>query len=139
MVILSMDYKKCKAEIKTIDAQDSYKGGVVVQVTGCLIVKDNMKRKFTQSFYLTPQDKGYFVLNDIFRYVIEYETVESDTVAIAVNGVTENATSTPVTPDPGPSHIPKHPMPRIQLQRLSGGNSVVMTSQKEKTLRLCDW
>ncbi|KAF9603580.1 hypothetical protein IFM89_037079 [Coptis chinensis] len=86
MVILSMDYKKCKAEIKTIDAQDSYKGGVVVQVTGCLIVKDNMKRKFTQSFYLTPQDKGYFVLNDIFRYVIEYETVESDTVAIAVNG-----------------------------------------------------
>ncbi|KAF9611391.1 hypothetical protein IFM89_032060 [Coptis chinensis] len=100
MVILSMDYKKCQADIKTIDAQDSYKGGVVVQVTGCLIVKDNMKRKFTQSFCLTPQDRGYFVLNDIFRYVIEYEMVESDTVAIAVNGVIENATSTPVTPDP---------------------------------------
>ncbi|KAF9606705.1 hypothetical protein IFM89_027749 [Coptis chinensis] len=40
MVILSMDYEECKAAIKTIDAQDSYKGGVVVQVTGCLIVKD---------------------------------------------------------------------------------------------------
>ncbi|KAF9593815.1 hypothetical protein IFM89_025524 [Coptis chinensis] len=31
VVILSMDYKECKAEMKTIDAQDSYKGGVVVQ------------------------------------------------------------------------------------------------------------
>ncbi|KAF9604823.1 hypothetical protein IFM89_010364 [Coptis chinensis] len=66
VVILSMDYKECKAEIKTIDAQDSYKGGVVVQVTGWLIVKDNVKRMFTQSFFLAPQDKGYFVLNDIF-------------------------------------------------------------------------
>ncbi|KAF9608579.1 hypothetical protein IFM89_010011 [Coptis chinensis] len=107
VVILSMDYKECKAEIKTIDAQDSYKGGVVVQVTGWLIVK----RKFTQSFFLAPQDKGYFVLNDVFRLMDEYEMVESDAVAIAVNGVTENVTLTPVTPDPEPSHIPEHPMP----------------------------
>ncbi|KAF9625855.1 hypothetical protein IFM89_027485, partial [Coptis chinensis] len=71
---------------------DSYKGGVVVQVTRWLIVKDNVKRKFTQSFFLALQDKGYFVLNDIFRYVDEYETVEFDAVAIAVNGVTEVST-----------------------------------------------
>ncbi|KAF9605155.1 hypothetical protein IFM89_014146 [Coptis chinensis] len=86
VVILSMDYKECKAEIKTIDAQDSYKGGVVGQVTGWLIVKDNVKRMFTQSFFLAPQDKGYFVLNDIFfRYVDESLFVAE------------------------PSHIPEHP------------------------------
>ncbi|KAF9600910.1 hypothetical protein IFM89_013817 [Coptis chinensis] len=73
-------------------SSDSYKGGVVVQVTRWLSVKDNVKRKFTQSFFLAPQDKGYFVLNDIFRYVDEYETVESDAVSIAVNGVTEVST-----------------------------------------------
>ncbi|KAF9596103.1 hypothetical protein IFM89_007156 [Coptis chinensis] len=78
-------------------AEDSYKGGVVVQVTRWLIVKDNVKRnnvkrKFVQSFFLALQDKGYFVLNDIFRYVDEYETVEFDAVAIAVNGVTEVST-----------------------------------------------
>ncbi|KAF9609525.1 hypothetical protein IFM89_016886 [Coptis chinensis] len=111
VVILSMDYKECKAEMKTIDAHDSYKGGVVVQVIGWLIVKDNMKRKFTLSFFLAPQDKGYFGLNDIFRYVDEYETVESDAIAIAVNDVIENVTSTPVTPNPELSHIPEHPMP----------------------------
>lgn len=26
-------------------------------------------RNFSQSFFLAPQDRGYFVLNDIFRYI----------------------------------------------------------------------
>ena len=67
--ILSFDYKEYKAEIKTADAQKSFKGGVTVLVTGCLTGKDNLKRKFAQSFFLAPQDNGYFVLNDVFRYV----------------------------------------------------------------------
>lgn len=66
-----MDYKNFKAEIKTADAQESYKGGVIVLVTGFLTGTDNVRRKFTQSFFLAPQDKGYFVLNDVFRYVDE--------------------------------------------------------------------
>lgn len=52
-----------------MDAQDSYNGGVFVLVTGYLIENDNSRRKFTQSFFLAPQDPGYFVLNDVFRYV----------------------------------------------------------------------
>ncbi|GER49309.1 nuclear transport factor 2 family protein [Striga asiatica] len=71
--ICSLDYKKYKAEIKTADAQDSYKDGVVVQVTGCLTGPDDLKKKFTQTFFLAPQDKGYYVLNDILRYVQETE------------------------------------------------------------------
>ncbi|MFS7915963.1 putative Ras GTPase-activating protein-binding protein [Helianthus anomalus] len=30
---------------------------------------DNIQQQFTQSFFLAPQDKGYFVLNDMFRYM----------------------------------------------------------------------
>ncbi|MFS7943548.1 putative Ras GTPase-activating protein-binding protein [Helianthus anomalus] len=30
---------------------------------------DNIQRQFTQSFFLAPQDKGYFVLNDMFHYM----------------------------------------------------------------------
>nr|CAD1836558.1 unnamed protein product [Ananas comosus var. bracteatus] len=67
--ILSMDF--LKAEIKTIDAQESLDGGVTVLVTGHITGKDNAVRDFTQSFFLAPQDRGYFVLNDIFRYVRE--------------------------------------------------------------------
>ncbi|KAJ4728448.1 ras GTPase-activating protein-binding protein 2-like [Melia azedarach] len=67
--ILSLDYGEFSAEITTVDAQESYNGGVLVLVTGYLSGKDNLRRKFTQSFFLAPQDKGYFVLNDVFRYV----------------------------------------------------------------------
>lgn len=64
-----MGYNEFTAEIKTVDAQDSLNGGVIVLVTGYLTGKDLVKKDFTQSFFLAPQDKGYFVLNDIFRYV----------------------------------------------------------------------
>ncbi|XVF72291.1 hypothetical protein PTKIN_Ptkin12aG0108400 [Pterospermum kingtungense] len=67
--ILSLGYGEFTAEITTVDAQDSHNGGVLVLVTGYLAGKDKVKRKFTQSFFLAPQDKGYFVLNDVFRYV----------------------------------------------------------------------
>ena len=69
--ILSLCYGEFTVEITTVDAQDSHNGGVLVLVTGCLTGKDKVKRKFTQSFFLAPQDKGYFVLNDVFRYVDE--------------------------------------------------------------------
>ncbi|XP_044501986.1 nuclear transport factor 2-like isoform X1 [Mangifera indica] len=67
--ILSLHYGDFSAEITTVDAQESYNGGVLVLVTGHLTGKDNVRRKFTQSFFLAPQEKGYFVLNDVFRYV----------------------------------------------------------------------
>lgn len=31
-------------------------------------------RKFVQTFFLAPQEKGYFVLNDIFQFVTEEVT-----------------------------------------------------------------
>lgn len=71
--ICSLNYKNYKAEIKTADAQDSYENGVIVLVTGCLTGKDNLRRKFTQTFFLAPQDKGFYVLNDVFRYLEENE------------------------------------------------------------------
>ncbi|XP_047075018.1 nuclear transport factor 2-like [Lolium rigidum] len=65
--ITSMDI--ARAEIKGVDAQDSLCGGVTVLVTGHLTGKDDVCREFVQSFFLAPQEKGYFVLNDILRYV----------------------------------------------------------------------
>ena len=81
-MICSLDYKNYKSEIRTADAQDSFKDGVVVLVTGCLTGRDKLKRKFAQTFFLAPQDKGYFVLNDVFRYVEDNET---DTVLEVLN------------------------------------------------------
>ncbi|KAJ0766052.1 putative Ras GTPase-activating protein-binding protein [Helianthus annuus] len=80
--IQSLDYKNYKAEIKTADAQDSHQSGVIVLVTGCLTGKDNVKRKFAQTFFLAPQEKGYFVQNDVFRYVEESEPLEKTSPSV---------------------------------------------------------
>lgn len=80
--ILSLDYKNYKAEIKTADAQESYKDGVIVLVTGCLTGKDKLRKKFAQSFFLAPQAKGYFVLNDVFRYIDDTDPSETNSVSI---------------------------------------------------------
>lgn len=60
-----------RAEIKAVDAQESLCGGVTVLVMGHLTGKNGVSREFVQSFFLAPQEKGYFVLNDILRYVGE--------------------------------------------------------------------
>ncbi|KAJ1270507.1 hypothetical protein BS78_06G057100 [Paspalum vaginatum] len=65
-----------RAEIKAVDAQESLCGGVTVLVMGHLTGSNGVSREFVQSFFLAPQEKGYFVLNDILRYVGEGETEE---------------------------------------------------------------
>ncbi|KAK4791276.1 hypothetical protein SAY86_031689 [Trapa natans] len=69
--ILSLKYEKCSAEITSAHAQASYKGGISVLVTGILTDENATRKMFTQSFFLAPQDTGYFVQNDIFAYVGE--------------------------------------------------------------------
>ncbi|OMO53137.1 hypothetical protein CCACVL1_28863 [Corchorus capsularis] len=102
--VLSLNYEDYTAEIKTADAQDSFEKGVIVLVTGCLTGKDNVRKKFTQTFFLAPQDKGYFVLNDVFRYVDEKESYNP----VPVNGVNEQASASALTPEPEPNH--DHPV-----------------------------
>jgi len=65
-----------RAEIKAVDAQESLCGGVTVLVRGHLTGKTGVGREFVQSFFLAPQEKGYFVLNDILRYVGDGEGEE---------------------------------------------------------------
>ncbi|CAL5386011.1 unnamed protein product [Camellia sinensis] len=67
--ILSLNCGEYRTEIKSVDAQESYNGGFHVLVTGYLAAKDNMIQKFTQTFFLAPQERGYFVLNDMFHYM----------------------------------------------------------------------
>ncbi|XP_039031246.1 nuclear transport factor 2-like [Hibiscus syriacus] len=67
---LAMSLNFTAIEIKTINSLDSWNGGVLVMVSGYVKIKDfNGRRKFVQTFFLAPQDKGYFVLNDIFQFV----------------------------------------------------------------------
>ncbi|KAM7521755.1 hypothetical protein LguiA_011657 [Lonicera macranthoides] len=59
-------------EIKTINSLESWSGGVLVVVSGSVKSKDfSGWRKFVQSFFLAPQENGYFVLNDVFHFASE--------------------------------------------------------------------
>ncbi|XP_023644952.1 putative G3BP-like protein isoform X2 [Capsella rubella] len=75
--IMSFDYENSKIQILTADSQASYKNGVVTLVTGLLTVKEGERKRFSQSFFLVPQNGSYFVLNDVFRYVAD-EVVEPE-------------------------------------------------------------
>lgn len=72
-LLMSLNYTGI--EIKTINSLESWNGGVLVAVSGSVKSRDfNGSRKFVQTFFLAPQDKGYFVLNDVFHYAEEEAT-----------------------------------------------------------------
>ncbi|PHT67652.1 hypothetical protein T459_27139 [Capsicum annuum] len=90
-------------EVTTIDSPSSTAGGVLVVVTGCLIGQDASRKNFSQTFFLTPQETGYYVLNDIFRFIsveksstiIEEKVDENPPIApLAIENKAENTVAT---------------------------------------------
>lgn len=69
--IMSLDYQDCKVYVSNVDSQSSAEGGIIVQVLGEMSNQGQRWRKFAQTFFLAEQPTGYFVLNDIFRYLKE--------------------------------------------------------------------
>lgn len=75
--ITSIGFDDCKVFIHSVDAQSSANGGIIIQVIGEMSNHGEQWRKFVQTFFLAEQPNGYFVLNDIFRFLKE-ETIEGD-------------------------------------------------------------
>ncbi|XLR52469.1 hypothetical protein S83_003141 [Arachis hypogaea] len=119
--ILSLNYEDYTAEIKTADAQESYEKGVIVLVTGCLTGKDNVKRKFSQTFFLAPQDKGYYVLNDVFRYVEENDTLQSSNPDSTVNEKAEAVAMPEADNIHAPEHLVTNPAITAESENLING------------------
>lgn len=70
--IKELDFSECKVRVTNVDSQASDEH-IVIQVIGEISNKSAPHKKFTQTFVLAAQTNGYFVLNDIFRYIIEEE------------------------------------------------------------------
>jgi hypothetical protein len=70
--IQSLDFQDCKVRVTNVDSQGS-DDNIVIQVIGEMSNKSQPHRKFVQTFVLAGQTNGYFVLNDIFRYIREDE------------------------------------------------------------------
>ncbi|CAD6211550.1 unnamed protein product [Miscanthus lutarioriparius] len=105
--IMAMDVRNCLTEIETADAQLSHKDGVLIVVTGSLTSEEGVFRRFTQSFFLAPQESGgYFVLTDIFRFILERKPAEIIQVATQENEISQNGRPASETCSALPEPIP---------------------------------
>lgn len=75
---MSLGLSDSKVYISNVDSQSSAEGGIIVQVIGEMANQGGAEggathhwRKFAQTFFLAEQPNGYFVLNDICRYMRE--------------------------------------------------------------------
>ena len=80
--ITSLNYQDAKVFVSNVDSQSSASGGILVQVLGELSNNGGAWRKFAQTFFLAEQPNGYYVLNDIFRYLKDEDEIEAEAEAV---------------------------------------------------------
>lgn len=118
--IKEMDFQDCRVLVTQVDSQISANNGILVQVLGEMCNRDAPLQKFSQTFFLAPQPNGYYVLNDIFRFLkdevnIDYYTceeqdkqqqqhTEEQQPQQETNNVEAKASAAPATPPEVPAH-----------------------------------
>ncbi|KAK7189348.1 hypothetical protein DPSP01_012391 [Paraphaeosphaeria sporulosa] len=75
--IKDLDFHDTKVRVTNVDSQGS-DANIVIQVIGEISNKGHPHKRFAQTFVLAEQTNGYFVLNDIFRYLAEEPEDEED-------------------------------------------------------------
>ncbi|KAF5092567.1 hypothetical protein D0Z03_002801 [Geotrichum reessii] len=70
-LITNDKFKSCKVMISNIDCQKTFGNGVLIQVIGEMANEGQPAQKFIQSFLLAPQNAGYYVHNDVLRFLKE--------------------------------------------------------------------
>lgn len=89
-LIMSLNFTRI--EIKTANFLNSWGDGVLVMVSGLVQAREyNARRNFVQTFFLAPQEKGYFILNDMFHFLDEEQIHQP---AIAAHEKFENNLTT---------------------------------------------
>ncbi|QKX53006.1 uncharacterized protein TRUGW13939_00077 [Talaromyces rugulosus] len=88
--IRALDFHDCKVRVLNVDTQGSM-DNILVAVIGEISNRSEPSRKFSQTFVLAQQPNGYYVLNDIFRYLADEaeEFVADETVAAQPKSVSE--------------------------------------------------
>ncbi|KAK2979675.1 hypothetical protein RJ640_027255 [Escallonia rubra] len=119
-LIMSFSYT---AEVSAVYAQDSYMGGVMVVVAGFLTGDvDNVKREFTQAFFLVKeQTGGYFIHND----VLQLKDAVVDKAITPLNPVQPSTPPRPVQKSTPLKPVqPSTPPKQVQPSRAAPSNPV---------------
>jgi hypothetical protein len=86
--IKELEFKDTKVRVTNVDSQGS-DANIVIQVIGEISNQGQPHKRFVQTFVLAEQTNGYFVLNDIFRYLAEEPEEEEEAHEPAANGIEE--------------------------------------------------
>ncbi|KAF2314048.1 hypothetical protein GH714_021735 [Hevea brasiliensis] len=98
-LIMTLNY--AGIEIRTAHSLESWNGGVLVMVSGSVQVKDfSGRRKFVETFFLAPQEKGYFVLNDVFHFIDEEQIHHYPAVLRDQNNLESKLNAPTAIPEP---------------------------------------
>ncbi|CAG8484841.1 9234_t:CDS:10 [Acaulospora colombiana] len=76
--IQELDLDNCRVLVTNVDSQSSLNGGIVIQVLGEMSNRSESSRKFAQTFFLAEQPNGYYVMNDIIRFLKEDDEVDEE-------------------------------------------------------------
>lgn len=67
--INALGYSGCRVFISNIDCQPSVNGGIMIMTVGRIQLKSGSVKRFVQTVFLAEQPSGYYVLNDMFRFI----------------------------------------------------------------------
>ncbi|KAK7935421.1 hypothetical protein PG985_000916 [Apiospora marii] len=135
--IKSLDFKEdTKVRISNVDSQTSF-DNIVIQVIGESSNKTGEDpKKFVQTFVLAQQPSGYFVLNDILRYVDDgaVEEEQTEEAPAAEETQAEQPTSAvPETVEPAAEPVAAEPVAEEAAPAASLDPAVVDQKLEEVT------
>ncbi|KAG0371386.1 hypothetical protein BC939DRAFT_476653 [Gamsiella multidivaricata] len=99
--ILDLGFEDCKVLVSDLDCQASHNNGIIIQILGEMSNKGGPAQKFAQTFFLAEQPQGYYVLNDIFRYL------KDDTDDDEYPKEAEDVVEEPAAPQPIDATVPQ--------------------------------
>ncbi|PYI22983.1 hypothetical protein BO99DRAFT_243320 [Aspergillus violaceofuscus CBS 115571] len=133
--IKQLDFQDCKVRVLNVDSQASF-DNILVSVIGEISNKLEPSRKFVQSFVLAEQPNGYYVLNDIFRYLVdveeELETEEAAPAAAPIAPAEEPAAEEPAQPEAEPEAVPAPAAEEPQAEETQVDNETAAAQVDQK-------
>lgn len=131
-VVMSLSYTG--VEIKTAHSLESWNGGVLVVISGSVLVKDfHDRRKFAQTFFLAPQENGFFVLNDIFHFVDDTLVHHHSAALLAHGNLESKLNASNSVPEPVDSAVTNYMLGgEIQTREFASSPTVKENGQVDK-------
>lgn len=130
--IKQLDFQECKVRVSNVDSLSSF-DNIVIQVIGETSTKTVPgPRKFVQTFVLAKQPSGYFVLNDVWRYINDEEEEQTEPVTEEAAPADEPAevAAEPVAAEPASTEAAKVEQPKESAAAASPGPEVDLVDRR---------